>query len=379
MSGAPIVWLSPNRSSPLGLYQLVIRPVLFRLDPERAHHLALGLLQRLAQVPPLLKLCQRWLAVEHAALQTEVAGLHFPNPVGLAAGFDKSATAVAAFPALGFGLVEVGTVTPRPQVGNSLPRLFRVQADEAVINHMGFNNDGATAVARRLRMSPAQIPVGVNLGKNADTPLDKALDDYCSGLEELFDVGDYVVINVSSPNTPGLRTLQTAASLRALLSGVQDRNQALARARQARPRPLFVKIAPDLQSHELDDIVEAVQTYGLDGIIATNTTSGREGLTTELAEPGGLSGRPLRHRSTEVIRHVYRRAQGRIPIIGVGGIFSAEDAYEKICAGASLVQLYTGLIYRGPGLPRQINRGLKHLLQRDGLTHLSQAVGRAAL
>jgi len=361
------------------LYQLLLQPLLFRLDPERAHDLTLGLLQRLAQMPSLLKLWQRWQPLEHAALQTQVAGLHFPNPVGLAAGFDKSATAVAAFQAFGFGFVEVGTVTPRPQVGNPLPRLFRVPADEAVINRMGFNNDGATTVAQRLKLSPGRTPIGVNLGKNADTPLEQALNDYRACLEELFDVGNYVVVNVSSPNTPGLRALQTHASLRMLLKGVQDCNQALARARQVQPRPLFVKIAPDLQPHELDDIVEAAQTCALDGIIATNTTTGREGLTTVIAEPGGLSGHPLRQRSTGVIRHVYRRAQGHIPIIGVGGIFSAEDAYEKICAGASLVQLYTGLIYRGPGLPHRINVGLERLLQRDGLTHLSQAVGRAAL
>jgi dihydroorotate dehydrogenase len=353
--------------------------LLFRLDPERAHRLALWSLQRVAQVPFLLKLWQRWRPLEHPALQMQVAGLRFPNPVGLAAAFDKSATAVAAFPALGFGFVEVGTVTPRPQAGNPRPRLFRLPADEAVINRLGFNNDGATAVARRLKMARSQIPVGVNLGKNADTPLDKALDDYLSGLQELFDVADYLVINVSSPNTPGLRTLQTRESLAALLRGMQDCNLALAQARQVPPRPLFVKIAPDLRPGALDDIVEVVQSCALAGIIATNTTVEREGLSTPTPELGGLSGRPLRQRSTEVIRHVYHRAQGRIPIIGVGGIFSAEDAYEKICAGASLVQLYTGLIYRGPGLPHRINSGLVRLLQRDSLTHLSQAVGRTAL
>lgn len=352
---------------------------MFRLDPERAHHLVLGLLQQLAQRPSLLKLWQHWQPLEQAALQMQVAGLHFPNPVGLAAGFDKNATAIAAFQALGFGFVEVGTVTPRPQVGNPLPRLFRVPTDEAVINRMGFNNDGASEVARRLRRPPGRTPIGINLGKNAETPLEKALDDYCSCLQELFDVGSYVVVNVSSPNTPGLRALQSADNLHRLLRGVQDCNQALARLRQVRPRPLFVKIAPDLQAHELDDIVEAVQACALDGIVATNTTTSREGLTTVTAEAGGLSGRPLRQRSTDVIRYVYRRGEGRIPLIGVGGIFSAEDAYEKIRAGASLVQLYTGLIYRGPGLPHQINQGLLHILQRDGLTHLSQAVGRGVL
>jgi dihydroorotate dehydrogenase len=373
------VWPSPLQSRAIGLYRLLFQPLLFRLDPERAHHLTLGFLQGLARVSFLPKLRQCWRPLEHAALRVQVAGLQFPNPVGLAAGFDKSATAVAAFRALGFGFVEVGTVTPRPQVGNPLPRLFRLPADEAVVNRMGFNNDGAMAVAQRLKTSPAQIPVGVNLGKNADTPLEQALDDYCACLEELFDVGDYVVVNVSSPNTPGLRTLQTPAHLYALLSGVQARNRLLARARQVQPRPVFVKIAPDLEPREVDDIVDVVQSCTLDGIIATNTTVAREGLTTVVAEPGGVSGRPLRQRSTEIIRYVYRYVRGRLPIIGVGGIFSAEDAYEKICAGASLVQLYTGLIYRGPGLPHQVNTGLVRLLQRDGLTHLSQAVGRAAL
>jgi dihydroorotate dehydrogenase len=371
--------LSPAHSPPVGFYQRLLQPVVFQLDPERAHDLTLGVLRRVAHMPSLLKLWRRCQPLEHAGLQIEVAGLHFPNPVGLAAGFDKSATAVDAFQAFGFGFVEVGTVTPRPQTGNPSPRLFRLPADEAVINRMGFNNDGATAVAQRLKLSARRTPVGVNLGKNADTPLEEALDDYRACLEALFEVGSYVVINVSSPNTPGLRTLQASANLRRLLSGVQDCNQALARARQVQPRPLFVKIAPDLQPAELDDIVEAVQTCALDGIIATNTTIGREGLTSVIAESGGLSGRPLRRRSTEVIRHVFRRAQGRIPLIGVGGIFSAEDAYEKICAGASLVQLYTGLVYRGPGLPHRINAGLVRLLERDRLTHLSRAVGRAAL
>lgn len=370
---------SSTHSSPVGWYQRLLQPLMFRLDPERAHHLALWFLQRLAQMPSLLKLWQHWQPLAPTALQMQVAGLHFPNPVGLAAGFDKSATAVAAFQTLGFGFVEVGTVTPRPQVGNPAPRLFRLPPDEAVINRMGFNNDGAAAIARRLKLSPGRTPIGVNLGKNADTPLEQALDDYCSCLQDLFDVGSYVVVNVSSPNTAGLRTLQISDNLRRLLRGVQDCNQALARLRQVQPRPLFVKIAPDLREHELDDIVEVVQACALDGIVATNTTTSREGLTTVIAEPGGLSGRPLRQRSTDVIRYVYRRAEGRIPLIGVGGIFSAQDAYEKICAGATLVQLYTGLIYRGPGLPHRINVGLVRLLERDGLTHLSQAVGRAVL
>jgi dihydroorotate dehydrogenase len=366
-------------SNPAWLYRLLIRPLLFRIDPERAHHLTLWFLTRLAHAPPLLRLMQLGRPLEHPLLQTQVAGLSFPNPVGLAAGFDKSAVAVAAFPVLGFGCVEVGTVTPRAQVGNPLPRLLRLPADEAVINRMGFNNDGAAAVAQRLRLVSRRVPVGVNLGKNADTPLERALDDYRLGLEWLYEVGDYVAINVSSPNTPELRRLQARIHLGELLSGIQACNQALARTRQVQPRPLLVKIAPDLEPGELDDIVEAVQMCALDGIIATNTTVERVGLSTSTGETGGLSGRPLRQRSTEVIRYLYGRSQGRLPIIGVGGIFSAEDAYEKICAGASLIQLYTGLIYRGPGLAHRINVGLVHLLQHDGFQHLSEAVGSARL
>jgi dihydroorotate dehydrogenase len=366
-------------SNPDFLYRLLIRPLLFRLAPERAHHLTLWLLTRLARAPSLPRLMRQVRPHEHPILQTDVAGLHFPNPLGLAAGFDKSAVAVPAFPVLGFGSVEIGTVTPRAQSGNPSPRLFRFPADEAVINRMGFNNDGATTVAARLRAIPQPIPVGVNLGKNADTALEQALDDYRAGLEQLYDVGDYVVINVSSPNTPGLRDLQAGTQLSELLRGLQACNQALAQARLVGPRPLLVKIAPDLEPSALDDIIEAVQSCALAGIIATNTTVGRAGLSTFTPETGGLSGRPLRQRSTEVIRYLYRRSHGRIPIIGVGGIFSAEDAYEKICAGASLVQLYTGLIYRGPGLPHRINMGLVQLLQRDGFQRLPDAVGCAGL
>jgi dihydroorotate dehydrogenase len=367
------------QSDPAWLYQLLIRPLLFRMDPERAHHLTLWFLAQLAHAPRLQSVLQKARPFQHPTLQMHLAGLHFPNPVGLAAGFDKSAIAVAAFPALGFGSVEIGTVTPRPQAGNPLPRLFRLPADEAVINRMGFNNDGAGAVAERLRAMPRRVPTGVNLGKNADTPLERALDDYLLGLERLYDVGDYFVVNVSSPNTPGLRRLQAHPQLYELLKGVKACNQELARARRAQPRPLLVKIAPDLEPDELDGIIEAVQSCTLDGIIATNTTVGRVGLRTSTDEVGGLSGRPLRQRATAVIRYLYSRSQGRIPIIGVGGIFSAEDAYEKICAGASLVQIYTGLIYRGPSLPHRINAGLVQLLRRDGFQRLSQAVGTAQL
>ncbi len=373
----PVLGVNTVETHRLSVYRLLIRPLIFRLDPERAHHLTLWLLTQLAPAPFLQWLMAGRRPLAHPLLGTEVCGLHFPNPVGLAAGFDKSAMAVAAFHALGFGFIEVGTVTPRPQVGNPLPRLFRVPADEAVINRMGFNNDGAAAVAQRLRAVRRHVPIGVNLGTNADTPRDHAVDDYRLALQWLYDVGDYVVVNVSSPNTPGLRDLQAFPKLQELLSSVQACNQRLAQQQQRPPRPLFVKIAPDLGPRELDDVIEVVQSVPLDGIIATNTTPGREGLSTHTAEAGGLSGHPLRQQSTEIVRYLYAGTRGRMPIVGVGGIFSAEDAYEKIRAGASLVQLYTGLIYTGPTLPHRINTGLIHLLRRDGFAHVSEAVGCA--
>jgi dihydroorotate dehydrogenase len=359
------------------LYRLICRPFLFQLDPERAHEFTLRALRQLSRTPSLFQAVMPHLALDHALLRTHLYGLSFPNPVGLAAGFDKSAMAVAALPILGFGFVEVGTVTPRPQRGNPRPRVFRCPADGAVINRLGFNNDGATTVAQRLRALPRRVPIGVNIGKNADTPLDRALDDYQQVLKELCDVGDYLVVNVSSPNTPGLRALQAGATLYELLTSLHAYNRQLAHERQLPPRPLLVKIAPDLTAAELDDIVEVVQSVPLDGIIATNTTVSRQGLSRPVAETGGVSGRPLRQRSTEIIRYLYARLQGRIPIIGVGGIFTAEDAYDKIRAGASLVQVYTGLIYEGPTLPYRINRGLVQLLQRDGFAALAEAVGSA--
>ena len=366
-----------ERSNSAWLYRLLIRPLLFRLNPERAHHLTLRCLAQLGRSSPLQRGVARGYALDHPRLHVHVAGLQFSNPVGLAAGFDKDATAVAAFAALGFGFVEIGTVTPRPQRGNPLPRLFRLPADEAVINRLGFNSAGAPAVAARLRLAPRPIPVGVNVGKNAETPIERALEDYLTAIEHLYDLGDYLVVNVSSPNTPGVRHLQAYAQLSELLRAVRAHIQKLAQARRGSSRPLFVKIAPDLAAEELDGVVDAVQSCGVDGIIATNTTVQRAGLHTPTGEAGGLSGRPLRQRATEVIGYLYKQSRGRVPIIGVGGIFSAEEAYEKIRAGASLVQLYTGLIYRGPGLPYRINAGLLRLLDRDGFGRLSEAVGSA--
>lgn len=293
-------------------------------------------------------------------LETEVFGLKFRNPVGLAAGFDKNAEYVEEMAALGFGFVEIGTVTPRPQPGNDKPRMFRLTDDDALINRMGFNNQGVDVAATRLRFikNRKNIIVGGNIGKNKDTPNDEAVNDYVYCFDALFDVVDYFVVNVSSPNTPGLRDLQEKEPLLNILRTLQNRNN-----KGGLSKPILLKIAPDLTDGQLDDIVELVVESGIAGVVATNTTIGREGLQSNpslVKEMGGLSGKPLRARATEVIRYLSDRSNGRFPIIGVGGIHSAEDAAEKLNAGASLVQIYTGFIYEGPGLIKTICKKIAH-------------------
>ena len=295
---------------------------------------------------------------EHPDLVQEVAGLRFRNPVGLAAGFDKNAEMVDELEALGFGFIEIGTVTPKPQPGNEKPRLFRLKADKGLINRMGFNNKGAAVAAAKLRQRKSKILVGGNIGKNKDTPNEEALSDYLICFRELFDVVDYFVVNVSSPNTPGLRELQEKAPLTALLTELQKRN-----TEKFTPKPIFLKIAPDLTTSQLDDIIDIVQETGIAGVIATNTTISREGLRTsqediEKIGAGGLSGAPLTHRATEVIRYICEKSGNAFPVIGVGGISSPKDALEKRNAGASLIQLYTGFIYEGPGLASRICKAL---------------------
>lgn len=357
----------------------LIRPVLFALPPETAHHLAFSLLEAGQCCCCTLRLLRRFCAFEDPMLRTRVFNNDFPNPVGLAAGFDKDARLIPIWHALGFGFAEVGTFTPRPQEGNPQPRLFRLPADGALINRMGFNNDGAEVIHERmlrlLRGShwPA-FPVGVNLGKAKATPLENAAGDYASLLDTFLDVGDYFVINISSPNTPGLRELQDKSRLDGLFAAVQARNQMRCRPQT---RPLLVKVAPDLEWTQLDDVLDLCTKHKLAGVIATNTTLSRDGLATPIGEMGGLSGRPLRKRSTEFIRHIRKATGGKLPIIGVGGIFTAEDAYEKIRAGASLVQVYTGFIYEGPMMVRRINEGLVGLLRRDGFGSVGEAVGTA--
>lgn len=344
------------------------RPALFALDAETAHHAAIWALSLFDGAPAIAAALRRSIGADREGLATRVGALGFPNCVGLAAGLDKNAEAVTGLFGLGFGSVEIGTVTPRPQPGNPLPRLFRVPPERALINRMGFNNDGATAIAarlRELRFRPA--PVGANLGKNKDTPIALAADDYVIAAERLAPVADYLVVNLSSPNTPGLRTLQEPQALEKLLRAVRT---------AAGPKmPLWLKIAPDLTNEAVDAAVDVAIGCGLDALIATNTTLQRPFFHPLAGEAGGLSGAPVRQRSTEVVRRAFTRAEGRLPIVGVGGIFSGADAWEKIRAGASLVQLYTGFVYGGPMRVKRILNELEELAKQAGIARLADAVG----
>ena len=330
-----------------------LRPLLFRLPPERAHHLTFALLEMAKRLPGALALVGAKKPPRSAAV--EVMSLKFPGPVGLAAGMDKDAKHVDALARIGFGFVEIGTLTPRPQPGNPAPRLFRLKADRALINRMGFNNGGVQAAVERLRARRPGIPVGGNIGKNKDTPNEQAIDDYVQCFEALHAVVDYFVVNVSSPNTPGLRALQEKGPLLAILNELNARDRA-----KAVHRPILLKIAPDLTDEQLDDIIAVVKESGIAGVIATNTTISRESLKMPKSEvdaigAGGVSGAPVRERSTAVVRYLRERMPKPVVIIGVGGIDSAEAAMEKLDAGADLVQVYTGLVYEGPALLKRIN------------------------
>ncbi|WP_066423593.1 quinone-dependent dihydroorotate dehydrogenase [Anabaena sp. 4-3] len=371
----------------MDIYQVAVRPVLFNLvkaDPEWSHHQAIGLLSWLSHqnhtgnhwLPNLL---HKSLCLNNHRLEQNLFGLQFPNPVGLAAGFDKDGVASGIWSSMGFGFAELGTVTFVAQPGNPRPRLFRLPLDQAVLNRMGFNNRGAAVMAQRLSQEKQEltsIPIGINLGKSKVTPLEAAAEDYLQSFRLLKDLGDYFVVNVSSPNTPGLRSLQDATMLSSILDVLQTENHA--------QKPLFVKIAPDLEWEAIADIISLAKTYQLAGIIATNTTISRQGLKTQIIdktgnspeqEAGGISGAPVRDRSTEVIRFIWQQTQGQIPIIGVGGIFSPDDAWAKITAGASLIQVYTGWIYEGPMMVRRILEGLLSKLEQNHLSSISEAVG----
>jgi dihydroorotate dehydrogenase len=363
-------------------YRSLVRPVLFRLAPETAHELALHTLVAALKPESVRRLAARRLGREPFG-KLERFGLSFMNPVGLAAGFDKNGAAARELAALGFGFVEVGTVTHLAQAGNPQPRLFRLPQDRALINRQGFNNEGAAALAARLeRGERPRCVLGINIGKSRAVEVADAPADYLASFEIVFPHADYIAINVSSPNTPNLRELQRADALTELLAALQTRNRelSLAAGRGARV-PLLVKVAPDLEERELELIIDVARRTEIDGIIATNTTTARDNLSHTPAGvvsaigAGGLSGAPLRARSTEVIRALYRLSRGEIRIIGVGGIFNAADAWEKICAGASLVQLYTGFIYEGITAARDINEGLAVLLRREGFRTLDEAVG----
>ncbi len=345
------------------VWEKIARPALFGLDAERAHELgmkalSIGLIKGERSFP------------EFGAI--ERFGLKFDNPLGIAAGFDKNGVAVNELASLGFGFVEVGTVTLRAQKGNEKPRLFRLPKDQALINRLGFNNDGADTVARRLTKLQRRCVVGVNIGKNKDVPNEEAIENYLACFEIIHPVADYVAANVSSPNTPNLRELQKTESLEALLAALQKRNDELG------SKPLLVKVAPDLSETEIKSIVDICLSNRISGIIATNTTVSREGLETNEPERfgnGGLSGKPLGRMANEVIWTIFRHSEGKLPIIGVGGIFTAEDAFEKIAAGASLFQAYTGFVYGGPRFPTNINKKLADILRSKGFSSLDEAVG----
>ena len=361
------------------LYKSIVRPLLFRKDPEESHEAILSLL---ARAECFYNLLDRFYKVADERLIVRVGPLTFANPVGLAAGFDKNAIAPKTISGFGFGFMEIGAITAQGQPGNPKPRLYRLPEDDALINRLGFNNEGAAAIAvklNRLRARGAwpKIPLGLNLGRTKVVQTKDAVADFLSCFERLFPHGDFFTLNVSSPNTPNLRDLQEKTLLRGLLSAVQERNRELALGAKIDPKPVFVKIAPDMEFAQVDEIIDVVQSVNLTGIVATNASAFmRDKLTSRHgAEPGGLSGRPIAPKVTAFIGHVYKATAGKLPIIGVGGIFTAQDAYEKVKAGAGAVQIYTGWIYEGPGAVKRINQGLLQLLERDGLKDITQAVG----
>ena len=361
------------------LYKSVIRPLLFRKDPEASHEMILALLARAEGFSGIV---EKIYDVEDARLAVKIGSLAFANPVGLAGGFDKNATAPKMIASFGFGFMEIGAITAQAQPGNPKPRLYRLPEDDALINRLGFNNEGAAAIAAKLERMRARgglpkIPLGMNIGRTKIVETKDAVADFLACFETLYAHGDFFTLNVSSPNTPNLRDLQEKPLLRELLLAVQERNRQLAARAKIEPKPVLVKIAPDMEFSQVDEIIEVVKSAGLTGIVATNATAFmRENLMSASAhEPGGLSGRPITAKVTSFVAHIYRATRGELPIVGVGGIFDAGDAYDKIKAGASAVQIYTGWIYEGPGAVKRINQGLLRLLERDGMKRICDAVG----
>jgi dihydroorotate dehydrogenase len=336
------------------MYKTIIRPILFLFSPEFIHHITFSTLKILFKIPGIFAVVSKIFLVNDKKLEQNLFGLTFKNPVGLAAGFDKNAVLFDELSAFGFGFVEIGTVTPKPQSGNTKPRLFRLKKDQALINRMGFNNDGVEVIAKRLKQRKTNIVIGGNIGKNKTTPNQKAVDDYLICFNKLFEVVDYFVVNVSSPNTPNLRALQDKKPLTHILKSLQNENN-----KNNTPKPILLKIAPDLTDSQLLDIIDIVKETKIAGVIATNTTISREGLVSDNnKETGGLSGKPLSNRATDVIRFLSEKSNKAFPIVGVGGIHSAQEAQEKLQAGASMVQLFTGFIYEGPSLLKRVNTHL---------------------
>lgn len=358
------------------VYRYAIRPLLFaasRKDPEIAHEQALSILGRIGRRKALRQLVHRLTATRDERLEQRLLGLTFHHPVGLAAGFDKNAVALHGLAALDFSFIEAGTITPLEQLGNPRPRMFRFPADKAMINRMGFNNFGSELVGQQLaETGKLPIPLGISLGKGKDTPLEQAVEDYSRVLNRLFHYGDYFVVNVSSPNTPGLRDLQGKEHLDVLLGTLRQDLVELGWITHEGRKPLLVKIAPDLPPEALDQLVEVCCKHEVGGLIATNTTTTREGLSIHTDEAGGLSGRPLQRKAWQVVHDLRQRIPPSMPIIGVGGIFTAGDAYNMLKAGANLVQVYTGFVYEGGMIVRSINRGLLRLMEQDGVQHISE-------
>ncbi len=335
------------------MYKLLIRPILFLFDPEKVHHFSFSAIRFFSKIPGVSNLLKSMYVIKDVNLERKLFGLTFKNPVGLAAGFDKDAKLYNELSNFGFGFIEIGTITPKPQIGNPKKRLFRLKEDSGIINRMGFNNGGVIEAVERLKKNKGVL-IGGNIGKNKVTPNENAVDDYIICFNELFDFVDYFVVNVSSPNTPNLRELQDKEPLTKLLQTLQDLNN-----KKENRKPILLKIAPDLTDSQLLDIIDIVSETKIDGIIATNTTISREGLqSNNKSEMGGLSGKPVSQRSTEVIQFLSQKSNKAFPIIGVGGVHSAKDALEKIEAGADLIQLYTGFIYEGPKLIKDINKAL---------------------
>jgi dihydroorotate dehydrogenase len=340
------------------MYKLLIRPILFLFDPEKIHHFTFKLLKVGGKIPGLNSFFRKFFSVNSPELEKEIFGLKFKNPVGLAAGFDKDAKLINELSAFGFGFIEIGTLTPKPQVGNDKPRLFRLPKDKALINRMGFNNEGVLSAIERLKAYKPNVIVGGNIGKNKVTPNENAINDYEYCFEQLYPYVDYFVVNVSSPNTPNLRELQEKEPLQKLLQHIKTVN-----AKKPKPKPVLLKIAPDLTLTQLDDVIDILKITQTDGVIATNTTLSRENLSTAAYEvnnigAGGLSGKPLAAKATEVIAYLRKNLGPTFPIIGVGGIMTVADALDKLAAGADLIQLYTGFIYEGPSFVKRINQAI---------------------